>query len=181
MSYFSSLRRIHLWLENKKLYFGCRGRQEMAAYLIYRTKTEWHGTSCVGFSSSVYGSKKKVTDSTMTRWIIQCITSTDSSEFRYRKPKLDKNMLVVVISKSGETADTLAALRLMKDNGVKTLAIVNVVGSSIAREADYVFYTLAGPEIAVAITTKAYSAQLMAGYVLSLAFSRERSVHTDGR
>ena len=117
----------------------------------------------------------------MTRWIIQCITSTDSSEFRYRKPKLDKNMLVVVISKSGETADTLAALRLVKDNGVKTLAIVNVVGSSIAREADYVFYTLAGPEIAVAITTKAYSAQLMAGYVLSLAFSRERSVHTDGR
>lgn len=115
----------------------------------------------------------------MTRWIIQCITSTVSSEFGYNKPKLDKNMLVVVISQSGETADTLAALRLAKDNGVKTLAIVNVVGSSIAREADYVFYTLAGPKIAVATTTKAYSAQLMAGYVLSLAFGRERNVLTD--
>lgn len=115
----------------------------------------------------------------MTRWIIQCITSTVSSEFRYRKPKLDKNMLVVVISESGETADTSVALRLAKDNGVKTLAIVNVVGSSIAREADYVFYTLAGPEIAVATKTKAYSAQLMARYALSLAFGRERSELTD--
>lgn len=98
-----------------------------------------------------------------------------ASELRYRKPKPDKNMLVVVISQSGETADTLAALKLAKDKGVKTLAIVNVVGSSIAREADYVFYTLAGPEIAVA-TTKAYSSQLMVGYVLSFVFSRERGV-----
>ena len=98
-----------------------------------------------------------------------------ASEFRYRKPKLNKYMLVVVISQSGETADTFAALRLAKEKGVKTLAFVNVVGSSIAREADYVFYTLAGLEIAVA-TTKAYSAPLMAGYVLSLVFGKERDV-----
>ncbi len=91
------------------------------------------------------------------------------SEFRYRKPLLDKNGLVVVISQSGETADSLAALREAKDHGVKTLAIVNVVGSSIAREADSVFYTLAGPEIAVA-TTKAYSCQLVSTYLLALQF-----------
>ena len=96
-----------------------------------------------------------------------------ASEFRYRKPILDKNQLVLVISQSGETADTLAALRLAKEKGIRTLAIVNVVGSSIAREADHVFYTLAGPEISVA-TTKAYSAQLMAGYCLALEFGRVR-------
>lgn len=93
-----------------------------------------------------------------------------ASEFRYRNPILSKNTLVVLISQSGETADTLAALREAKGRGVKTLAIVNVVGSSIAREADSVFYTKAGPEIAVA-TTKAYSAQLIAGYLLSLQFA----------
>lgn len=96
-----------------------------------------------------------------------------ASEFRYRKPLLSSHQLVVVISQSGETADSLAALRLAKDKGVKTLAIVNVVGSSIAREADYVFYTLAGPEIAVA-TTKAYSTQLIASYVLALKFAEVR-------
>ena len=90
-----------------------------------------------------------------------------ASEFRYRRPLLDPNALVVVISQSGETADTLAALRLAKEKGVRTLAIVNVVGSSIAREADNVFYTLAGPEIAVA-TTKAYSTQLIAMYLLAI-------------
>lgn len=90
-----------------------------------------------------------------------------ASEFRYRKPLLGKNTLVIVISQSGETADSLAALRLAKERGVKTLAVVNVVGSSIAREADNVFYTLAGPEIAVA-TTKAYSAQLIALYCLAI-------------
>lgn len=90
-----------------------------------------------------------------------------ASEFRYRKPVIDKNMLVVVISQSGETADSLAALREAKARGNKVLAIVNVVGSSIAREADYVLYTLAGPEISVA-TTKAYSCQLMATYMLAL-------------
>ena len=82
-----------------------------------------------------------------------------ASEFRYRSMPLDPNGLVIVISQSGETADSLAALRLAKKKGLKTLGIVNVVGSSIAREADNVFYTLAGPEIAVA-TTKAYSTQL---------------------
>lgn len=97
-----------------------------------------------------------------------------ASEFRYRKPLLDKNGLVIVVSQSGETADTLAALRLAKDKGIKTLAIVNVVGSSIAREADNVFYTLAGPEIAVA-TTKAYSTQLIAGYVLAMQFALVRN------
>lgn len=96
-----------------------------------------------------------------------------ASEYRYRKPLLSDKQLVIVISQSGETADSLAALRLAKDNGVKTLAIVNVVGSSIAREADFVLYTLAGPEISVA-TTKAYSAQLIAAYTLALNFSEVR-------
>ena len=94
-----------------------------------------------------------------------------ASEFRYRKMGLAPDDLVVVISQSGETADTLAALRKAKEAGVKTLAIVNVVGSSIAREADYVLYTLAGPEIAVA-TTKAYSCQLVAGDLLAIAFAQ---------
>ncbi|MCQ2442432.1 MAG: glutamine--fructose-6-phosphate transaminase (isomerizing) [Oscillospiraceae bacterium] len=96
-----------------------------------------------------------------------------ASEFRYRKPILDPNGLFVAISQSGETADTLAALREAKENGVKTLAIVNVVGSSIAREADSVFYTLAGPEIAVA-TTKAYSTQLIACDLLALQMAKVR-------
>ena len=96
-----------------------------------------------------------------------------ASEFRYRNPPLDKNALVVVISQSGETADTLAALRLAKEKGLKTLAVVNVVGSSIAREADKVLYTMAGPEISVA-TTKAYSAQLAAMYCLAVEFGRVR-------
>ena len=89
-----------------------------------------------------------------------------ASEFRYRDPKLVKNSLVVVVSQSGETADSLAALRLAKDKGVPVLGIVNVVGSSIARESDYLLYTYAGPEISVA-TSKAYSAQLAAVYLLS--------------
>ena len=97
-----------------------------------------------------------------------------ASEFRYRNPILEENSLVVVISQSGETADTLAALREAKNRGIKTLAIVNVVGSSIAREADHVLYTLAGPEIAVA-TTKAYSTQLVAGYALALALARAKN------
>ena len=97
-----------------------------------------------------------------------------ASEFRYRNPILDPNGLVILISQSGETADTLAALREAKNRQVKTLAIVNVVGSSIAREADNVFYTLAGPEISVA-TTKAYSAQLIAIYTLALQFAKERN------
>ena len=101
-----------------------------------------------------------------------------ASEFRYRKPLLDKNGLVIVVSQSGETADTLAALRLAKEKGIKTLAIVNVVGSSIAREADNVFYTLAGPEIAVA-TTKAYSTQLIAGYLLAMQFALVRNEITE--
>lgn len=96
-----------------------------------------------------------------------------ASEFRYRKMKLRPNSLVIIISQSGETADSLAALRMAKDKGIKTLAIVNVVGSSIAREADYVMYTLAGPEISVA-TTKAYSCQLVCGFLLSLEFGRVR-------
>ena len=90
-----------------------------------------------------------------------------ASEFRYRKRLLGPGALVIVISQSGETADSLAALRAAKDQGVPTLAVVNVVGSSIAREADHVLYTLAGPEIAVA-TTKAYSAQLCALYAFAV-------------
>ncbi|SEM27029.1 glucosamine--fructose-6-phosphate aminotransferase (isomerizing) [Butyrivibrio sp. ob235] len=102
-----------------------------------------------------------------------------ASEFRYRKPLLDKNDLVIVISQSGETADTLAALREAKNQGVATLGIVNVVGSSIAREADHVLYTLAGPEISVA-TTKAYSAQLVACYALAVHFGFVRE-HIDNK
>ena len=96
-----------------------------------------------------------------------------ASEFRYRNPIIEEDSLAIIISQSGETADSLAALRLAKEKGMRTLAVVNVVGSSIAREADYVFYTLAGPEIAVA-TTKAYSTQLIAGYVrgVELAYAR---------
>lgn len=101
-----------------------------------------------------------------------------ASEFRYRNPILDENALVVVISQSGETADSLAALRLANERGVKTLAIVNVRGSSIAREAGSVFYTVAGPEIAVA-TTKAYSAQLIAAYCIAIQFGKVRGLIDD--
>lgn len=96
-----------------------------------------------------------------------------ASEFRYRDPILPENTLVVIVSQSGETADTLAALRLAKKKGVRILGIVNVVGSSIAREADNVMYTWAGPEIAVA-TTKAYSTQLIAQYLLAMKFAKVR-------
>ena len=101
-----------------------------------------------------------------------------ASEFRYRRPILDPNGLVVIISQSGETADSLAALREAKKMGIQTLAIVNVVGSSIAREADNVFYTLAGPEISVA-TTKAYSTQLIAAYVLAIQFAFVKNTITE--
>ena len=96
------------------------------------------------------------------------------SEFRYRNPKLAKNSIVIIISQSGETADSIAALRLSKEKGVPVLGVVNVVGSSIARESDYVLYTYAGPEIAVA-TTKAYSTQLIAMYLLAV-----RAGHVQG-
>ena len=98
-----------------------------------------------------------------------------ASEFRYRNPILNDGCLVVVISQSGETADSLAALREARSRGVRTLGIVNVVGSSIAREADNVFYTLAGPEIAVA-TTKAYSTQLIACYLLAIRLGQARGL-----
>lgn len=102
-----------------------------------------------------------------------------ASEFRYRKPLLEpEGSLAIIISQSGETADSLAALREAKEKGVRTLGIVNVVGSSIAREADNVFYTLAGPEISVA-TTKAYSTQLIAVYVLAVQFALIRGTITE--
>ena len=101
-----------------------------------------------------------------------------ASEFRYRTPLLPEKTLVIIISQSGETADSLAALRQAKQYGASTLAIVNVVGSTIAREADHVFYTLAGPEIAVA-TTKAYSTQLAASYVLAIALAKARGTLTE--
>ncbi len=103
-----------------------------------------------------------------------------ASEFRYRKMSLVKDSLVIIISQSGETADSLAALREAKEKGIKTLGIVNVVGSSIAREADNVFYTLAGPEISVA-TTKAYSTQLIASYLLAIEFARSREEIAEDR
>ena len=101
-----------------------------------------------------------------------------ASEVRYRNPILSPKGLVVVISQSGETADSLAALREAKERGNRTLAIINVVGSSISREADYVYYTMAGPEIAVA-TTKAYSTQLVACYMLAIALGQNRKQITD--
>ena len=100
-----------------------------------------------------------------------------ASEFRYRKMRLSRKALVIVVSQSGETADTLAALRMAKDKGAMTLAVVNVVGSSIARDADHVLYTLAGPEISVA-TTKAYSAQLVALDCLAVHFGYVRGTVT---
>ncbi|MDO4621563.1 MAG: glutamine--fructose-6-phosphate transaminase (isomerizing) [Eubacteriales bacterium] len=103
-----------------------------------------------------------------------------ASEFRYRDPKLVKNSIVIIISQSGETADSLAALRLAKKKGIPTLAIVNVVGSSIARDADHVMYTYAGPEISVA-TTKAYSAQLIAVDLIALAAAAAKEVISDER
>lgn len=119
------------------------------------------------------------------QYVIESLTSLQvrvelASEFRYRKMTLNKKSIVIVISQSGETADTLAALREAKEQGIKTLGIVNVVGSSIAREADNVFYTLAGPEISVA-TTKAYSTQLVAGYLLALQFAKARNEIEEAR
>ena len=103
-----------------------------------------------------------------------------ASEFRYRNPKLVKNSLVVIVSQSGETADSLAALRLAKERGIPVLGIVNVVGSSIARESDYVLYTYAGPEISVA-TTKAYSTQLIAMYLLAIQAAQVKGVIDEAR
>lgn len=101
-----------------------------------------------------------------------------ASEFRYRNPILEEGTLVIVVSQSGETADSLAALREAQARGAKVLGIANVVGSSIAREADNVMYTWAGPEIAVA-TTKAYSSQLIALYLLAMKFAHARGTLDD--
>ena len=106
------------------------------------------------------------------------VTVTIASEFRYQQPLIDGDTLVIVISQSGETIDTIAAMDLAQSYGSKTLAIVNVKGSTIAREADNVLYTLAGPEIAVA-TTKAYSAQLMAMYALAVQLALVRGKLTE--
>ena len=103
-----------------------------------------------------------------------------ASEFRYRNPKLVKNSLVVIVSQSGETADSLAALRLAKERKIPVLGIVNVVGSSIARESDYILYTYAGPEISVA-TTKAYSTQLSAMYLLAIQAAKVKDVIAEER
>ena len=103
-----------------------------------------------------------------------------ASEFRYRNPIFAANSLVIVISQSGETADSLAALRLAKEHGIPVLGIVNVVGSSIARESDYIMYTYAGPEISVA-TTKAYSTQLIASYLLASQMAKVKGRITEER
>ncbi len=103
-----------------------------------------------------------------------------ASEFRYRDPKLIENSMVIVISQSGETADSLAALRLSKEKGRPVLGVVNVIGSSIARESDYVLYTYAGPEISVA-TTKAYSTQLVAMYLLTIQLAKVKGKITEER
>ena len=103
-----------------------------------------------------------------------------ASEFRYRNPILSENTLVVIVSQSGETADSLAALRLAKERKIPVLGIVNVVGSSIARESDYILYTYAGPEISVA-TTKAYSTQLIAMYLLAIQAAKVKDVISEER
>ena len=108
-----------------------------------------------------------------------CVEVDIASEFRYRNPKFAKNSMVVVVSQSGETADTLAALRLAQEKGIPVLGIVNVIGSSIARECDYVLYTYAGPEISVA-TTKAYSTQLIAMYLLAIQGAKVNGKITEG-
>ncbi len=117
-----------------------------------------------------------------SKYVIEQITRIPvevdlASEFRYRNPILEKDSMVIIISQSGETADSLAALRKAQELGVKVLGVVNVVGSTIAREADNVLYTWAGPEISVA-TTKAYSTQLVALYLLAILFGEVRGVIT---
>lgn len=117
------------------------------------------------------------------KYVIESLSETSvevdlASEFRYRNPHLVKNSMVVIISQSGETADSLAALRLAKEKGVETLGIVNVLGSSIAREADYCMYTYAGPEISVA-TTKAYSAQLILMYLIGIQFGKVKGFQAE--
>lgn len=119
------------------------------------------------------------------KYVIEDLTSIPvevdlASEFRYRNPRLVKNSLVIIISQSGETADSLEALRLSKERGIATLGIINVLGSSIAREADNVLYTLAGPEISVA-TTKAYSTQLIVIYLLAIQFAMVRGEIEENR
>ncbi|MCB2295070.1 glutamine--fructose-6-phosphate transaminase (isomerizing) [Clostridium algoriphilum] len=96
-----------------------------------------------------------------------------ASEFKYRNPIIDKNTLMIVISQSGETADTMSALRLAKEKGARVIAVTNVVGSAASREADDVLYTWAGPEIAVA-STKAYATQLIAMYIIALFFAQNK-------
>ena len=126
-------------------------------------------------SSYHVGMLGKYTIEKLTRIPVEAVLA---SEFRYCDPIVDSHTLAIVISQSGETADSLAALRLAKSQGVPTMAIVNVVGSTIAREADHIFYTLAGPEIAGA-TTKAYSTQLVAGYLLGVQFAHVRGTITE--
>ncbi len=115
-----------------------------------------------------------------SRYVIEKLTRIPvevdlASEFRYRNPILEKDSMVIIISQSGETADSIAALRKAQESGVKVLGVVNVVGSTIAREADNVLYTWAGPEISVA-TTKAYSTQLVALYLLAIHFGEIRGM-----
>jgi len=110
-----------------------------------------------------------------------CRISVDvelASEFRYKDPIIDENTLVILVSQSGETADTIAAMREAKSRGAYTLSIVNVIGSTIAKESDATLYTLAGPEIAVA-TTKAFSAQLVLLYILAVRFAHKLKRITD--
>ena len=119
------------------------------------------------------------------KYILESLTDVPvevdlASEFRYRDPKLIENSMVIVISQSGETADSLAALRLSKEKGRLVLGVVNVIGSSIARESDYVLYTYAGPEISVA-TTKAYSTQLIAMYLLTIQLAKVKGKITEER
>ena len=153
---------IHSFINNNKIVFNNIDRDELKKIdevYIVACGSAYHVGVCAGY-------------------IIEDLSRVSvkvdiASEFRYRNPIFRKNELVIIISQSGETADSLAALREAKKMGAKTLAVVNVVGSSIAREADYVLYTLAGPEIAVA-TTKAFSTQLIVMYLFAIELSRAK-------
>ena len=149
---------INSYLKENKIQFACLNESKIKGYdniLILGCGSAYHVGVCLKY---------------VFEKLCQIPVQVDyASEFRYRESILSKNTLVIVISQSGETADSLAGIKLAKLKNVDTLGIINVVGSSIAREVDYVLYTYAGPEISVA-TTKAYSAQLVLGYMLAIKF-----------
>ena len=153
---------VHAYVQDGNIKFDASGLD----WKVLGTVTRFHIVAC--------GSAYHV--GCCAKYVIEDLTDTScdvdfASEFRYRDPRLEEGSMVIVISQSGETADTIAAMRLAKEKGIPVIGIVNVVGSTIAREADYVLQTYAGPEISVA-TTKAYSAQLIVCYLIAMECAR---------